>query len=94
MPKSKPSQPQTEPKGQQPEALATFAKAAKSGEGKKPKSVGQTAIDDTKPLPADPKKEEAVATNLLNKAAKGKKPDPAAATRDLPDRTRTAKPKG
>lgn len=94
MPKSKTTQPKTDPKGQQPEALATLAEAAKSGEGKKPKSVGETATGKTKPLPADPKKEAAAATQLLNKAAKGKTPDPAAATRDLPDRTRTTRPKG
>lgn len=86
MPKSK-----TDPKGQQPEALATFAAAAKSGEGKKPGSVGETATAKTSPLPADPKKEAAIATELLNKGAKGKKPDPKPAVDALPDRTRTTK---
>lgn len=98
MPTKKPeptkTKPAAAPKGQQPEALATFAAAAKSGEGKKPDAVEQTATPKTAPLPADPKKEAAVATELLNKGAKGKKPDPKPAVDALPDRTRTTKKKG
>ena len=86
MPKTK-----ADPKGQQPEALATLAAAAKSGEGKKPASVRETATANTAPLPADPKKEAAAATELLNKAAKGQTPDPKPAVDALPDRTRTKK---
>ena len=92
MPQSK-SGPKTkaDPKGQQPEALATFAAAARSGEGKKPDVVRETATAATKPLPADPKEEAAVATRLLNKGAKGETPDPKPAVDALPDRTRTKK---
>ena len=95
MPTKKPEPPKSKPaKGQQPEALATFAASAKSGEGKKPDPVGLTATAKTAPLPADPKKKAAVATELLNKGAKGEPPDPKPAVDALPDRTRAAKKKG
>ena len=77
--------------GPQPEALATFAAAAKSGKGKKPASVGTKATSDTAPLPGDLKQEQAAATKVLREGATGKKQGADAAVDALPARTRSKK---
>jgi hypothetical protein len=77
-------------RGQQPEALATFAQAARQG-GKKPKDVDLKATCATGPLPGDLDHEEVVATKILSENATGRDAGGMAAARDLPDRTRTAK---
>jgi hypothetical protein len=77
-------------KGQQPEALATFADAARHG-GKKPGSIGLKATAATRPLSGDLKQEQKAATKILNENATGHGKGGKAAARRLPDRTRTAK---
>jgi hypothetical protein len=77
-------------RGQQPEALATFAEAARHG-GKKPDNIGLTATSATRPLPGDLDREEEAAAKILSENATGRDKGGEAAARDLPDRTRTIK---
>jgi hypothetical protein len=73
--------------GQQPEALATFAKAARSG-GKKPDEVGLTATPETAPIPGDLKGEQKAAAKVLAEGATAKDKGAEKAVDALPDRTR------
>lgn len=73
--------------GQQPEALATFAKSARSG-GKKPEDVGLTATRDTAPIPGNLKREQKAATKVLAEGATGRDKGAEKAVDALPDRTR------
>ena len=73
--------------GQQPEALATFAEAARSG-GKKPDDVGLTATPRTAPIPGDLKQEQKAAAKVLAEGATGTDKDAEEAVDALPDRTR------
>lgn len=77
------------PKGQQPETLATFAAAAKSGKGEKPKDIGMEATPETAPIPTDPRKKQDAATRILNEGATRQDRASDEAVDDLPDRTRT-----
>jgi hypothetical protein len=77
-------------RGQQPEALATFAEAARQG-GKKPKDFGLKASRATSPLRGDLRHEEDAATKILKENATGHDEGGKAAAHALPDRTRTAK---
>jgi hypothetical protein len=83
--------PASPPTGQQPEALATLAAAARSGKGKKPATVGLEATARTAPIPGDLKQEQKAATKVLREGATGKKQGAEAAVDALPDRTRTGK---
>ena len=77
-------------RGQQPEALATFAEAARHG-GKKPDNIGFDATRASGPLPGDLEEEEAAAAKVLNEDATGREKGGKKAAHDLPDRTRTMK---
>jgi hypothetical protein len=77
-------------RGQQPEALATFAEASRHG-GKKPDDIGLEATRASGPLPGDLEQEENVAAKILNEGATGRDEGGKEAVRNLPDRTRTTK---
>ena len=77
-------------RGQQPEALATFAEAARHG-GKKPDDIGFEATPASGPLSGDLDQEEEAAAKILNEDATGQEKGGKKAARDLPDRTRTTK---
>lgn len=53
------------PKGQEPEALATFEAAARSG-SRKPERQGLTAEPQTEPHPASLEDQEKAAADILN----------------------------
>jgi len=72
--------------GQQPEALATFAEAARA-DGKKPDDVGLTATPDTAPIPTDSGSKDEAATKVLRRGATGTDEGVEAAVDALPDRT-------
>jgi hypothetical protein len=78
--------------GQQPEALATFAEAARH-RGKKPDDISLTATRATSPLPGDLDREEEAAAKILSENATGRDKGGKAAARNPPDRTRTVKPR-
>jgi hypothetical protein len=73
--------------GQQPEALATFAEAARKG-GVKPAEVGLTATPETAPIPVDPAAKQNAATRVLAEGATGRDHGADEAVDALPDRTR------
>jgi hypothetical protein len=77
----------TGPKGQQPEALATFAASARN-DGKKPKEIGLEATRATKPLRTSPEKKQDAATKVLREGVLGKDQGADEAIDKLPDRTR------
>lgn len=62
----------TGPKGQEPEALATFGAAARSG-SEKPEEQGLTARPETAPKPASLDEKQAKAAEVLREGA-GRKP--------------------
>jgi hypothetical protein len=72
--------------GQQPEALATFAEAARS-DGKKPDDIGLTATPDTAPVPTDSRQKDEAATKVLRRGATGEDEGVEEAVDALPDRT-------
>ena len=63
---------QESPKGRQPEALRSLKAAARSG-SKKPAGQGYEARGDTAPKPAEPKRKQKAAAEVL-KAGAEKKP--------------------
>ena len=71
-------------RGQQPEALATFAEASRHG-GKKPEDIGLEATRASGPLKGDLKHEESVAAKILNENATRSDDGGKDAARDLPD---------
>lgn len=73
-------------KGQQPEALATFAEAARHG-GRKPGKVGLTATPETAPIPVAPRRKQDAATKVLQEGVTGRDKGAEAAVDALPDRT-------
>lgn len=75
------------PKGQRPEALATFAASARN-EGRKPERIGLEATQDTKPLKTSPEKKQDAATKVLREGVLGRDQGADAAIDKLPDRTR------
>lgn len=75
------------PKGQQPEALATFAASARN-DGRKPKDVGLEATEATKPLKTSPDKKQDAANKVLREGVLGKDQGADEAIDKLPDRTR------
>lgn len=72
--------------GQQPEALATFAEAARAG-GKKPDDIGLTATPDTAPIPTDSRQKDEAATRVLRRGTTGADEGVEEAVDALPDRT-------
>lgn len=70
---------------QRPEALATFAEAARA-KGKKPDDLGLVANAKTAPIPTDSKLKDDAATRVLNEGATGKDRNSEEAIDRLPDR--------
>ena len=75
----------------QPEALATFAAAAR-GEGKKPDEIGLKATGETAPLPTSPDAKAQAATKVLREGVTGRDEGADEAVDALPDRTRDVTP--
>lgn len=76
----------TKSSGQQPEALATFAEAARA-DGKKPDDIGLTANADTAPVPTDSHQKDEAATKVLRRGTTGVDEGVEEAVDALPDRT-------
>jgi len=72
--------------GQRPEALATFAEAARA-DGKKPDDIGLTATPDTSPIPTDSAEKDRAATKVLQRGVTGRDNGADKAVDRLPDRT-------
>lgn len=72
--------------GQRPEALATFAEAARA-DGKKPDDIGLTATPDTSPIPTDSAEKDRAATKVLQRGVTGRDNGAEEAVDNLPDRT-------
>ncbi|MDP3547211.1 MAG: hypothetical protein Q8S29_13630 [Phreatobacter sp.] len=72
--------------GQRPEALATFAEAARA-DGRKPDDVGLTATPDTAPVPTDSAQKDQAATKVLQRGVTGEDTGVDEAVDALPDRT-------
>lgn len=75
------------PKGQQPEALATFAASARN-DARKPDEVGLTATPETAPLKTSPGKKAEAATKVLREGVLKRNQGADEAIDALPDRTR------
>lgn len=71
---------------QRPEALATFAEAARA-DGRKPDDVGLTATPDTAPIPTDSAQKDQAATKVLQRGVTGEDSGVDEAVDALPDRT-------
>ncbi|HEY5798114.1 MAG TPA: hypothetical protein VIU82_24180 [Bosea sp. (in: a-proteobacteria)] len=76
-----------DPKGQQPEALATFAASARN-DGRKPDKVGLTATSETAPLQTSSEKKAQAATKVLREGVLKRDQGADEAVIALPDRTR------
>ena len=74
-------------KGQQPEALATFAASARN-DGKKPDDIGLTATPETAPLTTSSEKKAEAATKVLREGVLERDQGADEAVDALPDRTR------
>lgn len=74
-------------KGQQPEALATFAAAARN-DGKKPDDIGLTATPESAPIPASSEKKAQAASKVLREGVLQRDQGADEAVDALPDRTR------
>ena len=72
--------------GQRPEALATFAEAARA-DGRKPVEIGLTATPDTAPIPTDSAEKDRAATKVLQRGVTGQDAGADAAVDALPDLT-------
>lgn len=70
---------------ERPEALATFAAAARN-EGKKPESIGLTATGETAPISADPGLKQEAATRVLQEGVTGEDRGSDKLIDQLPDR--------
>ena len=75
----------TKPRKERPEALATFAEAARQ-KGKKPEDLGLEADENTAPIPTDPDKKQEAATKVLHEGATGEDTGAEEAIDRLPDR--------
>ncbi len=75
----------TKSRNERPEALATFAEAARH-DGKKPDELGLKADKHTAPISTDSEKKQDAATKILHKGATGKDTGVEKAVDDLPDR--------
>lgn len=73
------------PKRERPEALATFAEAARH-DGAKPSGLGLTADEHTAPIPTDPKAKDTAATKVLQEGVTGEDRGSEEAIDKLPDR--------
>jgi hypothetical protein len=74
-----------EKKGQRPEALATFAEAARH-DGVKPSKLGLTADKHTEPIPTNSKDKDIAATKVLQEGVTGEDKGAEEAIDKLPDR--------
>jgi hypothetical protein len=70
---------------ERPEALATFAEAARH-KGQKPDDLGLNANENTKPIPTPPKKKQDAATKVLREGVYHKDQGAEEAIDKLPDR--------
>src|SRR6187431_1581431 len=70
---------------QRPEALATFAKAARS-DGKKPDDLGLTADEGTEPIPTSPELKNKAATKVLQEGVEHTDKGSRELIEELPDR--------
>ncbi|HEV7259689.1 MAG TPA: hypothetical protein VGN82_18050 [Bosea sp. (in: a-proteobacteria)] len=77
-----------DPKGRQPEALATFAASARNA-GHKPDKVGLTATPETAPIPTSSQKKAQAATKVLREGVLKRDQGAEEAIDALPDRTRS-----
>ena len=75
------------PKGQQPEALATFAASARN-DARKPDEVGLTATSETAPLGTSSEKKAQAANKVLREGVLQRDQGADEAVDALPDRTR------
>ncbi|KRE17755.1 hypothetical protein ASE63_00690 [Bosea sp. Root381] len=75
------------PKGQQPEALATFAASARN-DARKPGKLGLTATPETAPLETSSEKKAQAATKVLREGVLKRDQGADEAVDALPDRTR------
>lgn len=75
------------PKGQQPEALATFAASARN-DARKPDKVGLNATPETAPLETPPEKKALAANKVLREGVLKRDQGADDAVDALPDRTR------
>lgn len=76
----------------QPEALATFAAAARR-DGKKPDEVGLKATGETAALPTSSDQKAKAATKVLREGVTGRDQGAEEAVDALPDRTRDTPPR-
>lgn len=74
----------------QPEALATFAAAAR-GKGMKPAELGLKATADTAPIATSSRKKDEAATKVLREGVTKRDQGAEQAIDALPDRTRSTK---
>ena len=72
-------------RNERPEALATFAEAARN-KGKKPDDLGLQADEHTAPGETDPRKKQRAAAKVLHKGATGEETGADEAVDRLPDR--------
>ena len=72
-------------KKERPEALATFAEAARD-KGKKPDDIGLVANENTRPIPTDSKKKDDAATKVLQEGVTHEDKGAEEAIDKLPDR--------
>ena len=72
-------------KKEQPESLATFAEASRTG-GKKPDDLGLVADEDTTPIPTDSKLKDVAAGKVLQEGVTGEDKGADKAIERLPDR--------
>ncbi len=77
-------------KKENPEALATFAAAARN-DGKRPKDHPGHATSETASIPTDPKVKDAAATEVLKAGVEGNPQAAQAAVNKVPDRTKAGK---
>ena len=73
------------PKGRQPEALRSLKAAARSG-SKKPDGQGYEARGDTAPKPAEPKRKQKAAAEILEAGAEKNPAKMRKAARKAPER--------
>ncbi len=76
-----------DPKGRQPEALATFAASARN-DARKPDDVGLTATPETAPLKTSSDKKAEATTKVLREGVLKRDQGADEAVDALPDRTR------
>lgn len=84
-----PAEPASRKAGEQPEALANFAAAARRDDKVSP-TGGLESTEETAPIPTDPALKADAATKILREGAFGTDQGAAEAVDRLPDRTRSS----